>query len=86
MVNKETGKAIIKFDTTTSSRLKYWINTSGIRLDVRDNIQEIDIEVYNSRDQLTPGHISIPFNSLNELINDLIQLQAYAESKKNHTQ
>lgn len=75
MVTPETNISILKFDTATKSYLAYPINSSGLRIrQATSDKKSIVIEVYNSRDNLTPGYLIIPIASIPELITDLNQI------------
>ena len=73
----------IKFKRIVVSRLKYFINTSGVNIDTKTyavgKSPDIRIEVYNSRDTITPGYIQIPIENIPEVIQALAR--QYEDSK-----
>lgn len=74
MVTMETNTAIIKWEDKVSTYLTCPIQSKGLRIKQGNNKKNIVIELYNSRDTLTPGYISIPIEKIPELITDLNQI------------
>jgi len=69
-VKKNNNKKYkILFPVTTDSILKYYIKTSGMELSIAPGALRVDM--LNSKGNLTPGCINIPYESLPGLIDDL---------------
>jgi hypothetical protein len=85
MITQQTkNQSRVKFTRATQSRLKYWINTSGIEIDFPKVTRQEDghllpVSVYiksiNSRNVITPGHIAIPIEDINDVIGELTRLR-----------
>jgi hypothetical protein len=65
----------INFSRVTSSRLKYWINSSALEVNTRlittAQVPDLKLEVFNSRDTRTPGNIMIPLEDVPAVIQAL---------------
>jgi len=80
ILNIEDESYKIKFRDNTHSWLAYGISSSGVNLHLYGDTQ-VSIQVYNSRDKLTPGYIHIPLEAIPELINDLQELYGRNQHK-----